>query len=65
MSKQAFLRPGRTGIALKIAGAGIMKRRRAANRRAANKRSVYSQPCDSQPYVGIMATSTVGVAMNS
>ena len=43
-----------------------MKRRRAANRRAANKRSyVYSQPYDSQPYVGIMATSTVGVAMNS
>ena len=45
-----------------------MKRRsrRAANRRAANKRSyVYSQPYDSQPCVGIMATSTVGVAMNS
>ena len=46
-------------------GAGIMKRRRAANRRAANKRYVYSQPYDSQPYVGIMATSTIGVAMNS
>ena len=53
----------RGGLWQGITGAGIMKRRRAANRRAANKRSYgYSQPYDSQPYAGIMATSTVGVA---